>query len=419
MRAEQDPWIVLNLNQFRDQINPNPEYQRPPGRWSLKNEQLLIDSMLRGYDLPKFYLAESNDPNFDWEVVDGQQRIRSIWRYMDDEFPLADDCDEFDDWGDLSAKYYSQLSTISQKALGMYKLSIVVLKDTSRTELEDLFRRLQKGQRITPVEYRNALSGEIRDFAVDLGDNHRIFQLTKFKSTGWKWRDLVDHVLCLEMRGGQTDIKARNLQQMYEGRRFPRDRDVRKKVTQVLNYMSRIMKHDVAFMNVKWGFVDLYWLVSTLIDKYDLRGLESEFASFYTGFEGDRRKAIKTDPKALASGDYWEKRMFDYIEAFSQQGALKENIHKRHSVYREWFLAHLGFKSIELTIKDPKRSFDQTDREVIWYLAGGVCAKCGDQIAIEEMHADHIVPHARGGKTVLSNAQCLCADCNRRKSAQN
>jgi hypothetical protein len=229
MRAEQDPWIVLNLKQFRDQINPNPEYQRPPGRWSLKNEQLLIDSMLRGYDLPKFYLAESNDPNFDWEIVDGQQRIRAIWRYLDDEFPLADDCDEFDEWGDLSAKYYSQLSTTAQKALGMYKLSIVVLKDTSRTELEDLFRRLQKGQRITPVEYRNALSGEIRDFAVDLGDNHRIFRLTKFKSTGWKWRDLVDHILCLEMMGGPTDIKARNLQQMYELRKFPKDRDVRKK----------------------------------------------------------------------------------------------------------------------------------------------------------------------------------------------
>ena len=36
--------------------------------------------------------------------------------------------------------------------------------------------------------------------------------------------------------------------------------------------------------------------------------------------------------------------------------------------------------------------------------------------AIEEMQADHIMPWAKGGKTVAENCQMLCADCNRRKS---
>lgn len=419
MRAEQDPWIILNLNQFRERINPNPEYQRPSGRWSLKNEQLLIDSILRGYDLPKFYLAESNLSEFDWEIVDGQQRIRAIWKFLDDEYPLSDDAEEFDSWGDLSAKYYSQLPTETQKVLGMYKLSIVILKDANRTELEDLFRRLQKGQRITPVEYRNALSGEIRDFAVNLGDNHRVFRRTKFKSKGWKWRDLVDHVLYIEMTKGLADIKARNLQQMYEYRKFPTDKDVRVKVKRVLDYMLEIFKYDMPFMNIKWGFVDLYFLISALMERYDVKGLEQQFAEFFTNFEGDRRKAIKSDPKLLASGDYWERRMFDYIEAFNRQGGIKENITARHQVYKEWWFNYLGHKSIEITIKDSKRNFDNTDREVIWYLAGGTCAECKRKISLEEMHADHIVPHARGGKTILNNAQCLCAECNRRKGAKN
>lgn len=418
MRAEQDPWIILNLDQFRDRINPNPEYQRPPGRWSLANEQLLIDSILRGYDLPKFYLADSKEDGFDWEIVDGQQRIRAIWRFINDEYPLSDDCDEFDEWGDLSARYYSRLPIEAQKAFGMFKLSIVILKETSTTELEDLFRRLQKGKRITPVEYRNAISGEIRNFAVELGDKHRVFRATKFKSTGWKWRDLVDHVLCLEMAGGPTDIKAKNLQVMYEQRRFPRDKDVRGKVKRVLNYMAKVLKRNSPFMNIKWGFVDLYLLISVLIEKYDLSGLEEEFAEFYDNFEADRRQAIKGDIKSLASGNYWERVLFDYIQSFSKQGALKENIQRRHSVYMSWFLNHLGNKNIELTFKDPKRTFDDIDRSVIWYLAGGTCVSCGKKLQINEMHADHIVPHSRGGQTIITNGQCLCADCNNKKGAR-
>lgn len=36
----------------------------------------------------------------------------------------------------------------------------------------------------------------------------------------------------------------------------------------------------------------------------------------------------------------------------------------------------------------------------------------------EEMHADHIVPWSKGGKTVPDNCQMLCRDCNLKKGAQ-
>ncbi len=312
MRAIQEPWIVLNLEQFREQINPNPTYQRPPGRWTLSKEQLLIDSMLRGYDIPKIYLAQTTDPKFDWEIVDGQQRIRAIWRFLQGDFALPDDSEEFEQWGDLSTKKYNDLPTEVQKAFGMFKLSIVVLEDTSTSELEDLFRRLQQGVRITPVEYRNALSGEIRDFVIKLSE-HRVFRNTKFKSKGWKWRDLVDHVLCIELAGNPTDIKAKNLQVMYELRSFPRDKaGVKRKVKRVFDYMERVLSHQSTFMDIKWGFVDLYILISSLIDRYDLSGLTESFADFYYEFEGERRLAQKKDPKLLVGGSYKDRRMFDY-----------------------------------------------------------------------------------------------------------
>ena len=45
----------------------------------------------------------------------------------------------------------------------------------------------------------------------------------------------------------------------------------------------------------------------------------------------------------------------------------------------------------------------------------GTCPICHKHFAIEEMQADHIVPWSKGGHTVASNCQMLCADCNRRK----
>ena len=61
MRTEPESWFIHNLIEFREDLNANPEYQRPPDRWSKQNEQLLIDSILRGYDIPKLYFAEASD----------------------------------------------------------------------------------------------------------------------------------------------------------------------------------------------------------------------------------------------------------------------------------------------------------------------------------------------------------------------
>lgn len=44
------------------------------------------------------------------------------------------------------------------------------------------------------------------------------------------------------------------------------------------------------------------------------------------------------------------------------------------------------------------------------------CRFCGAKAPTVELEVDHIVPVSRGGKTVMSNLQTLCSDCNRGKS---
>lgn len=45
------------------------------------------------------------------------------------------------------------------------------------------------------------------------------------------------------------------------------------------------------------------------------------------------------------------------------------------------------------------------------------CGICGTKLlSIDECHFDHIIPYAKGGKSILSNCQILCIDCNLKKN---
>ncbi|MGM9819752.1 MAG: HNH endonuclease family protein [Candidatus Onthomorpha sp.] len=62
------------------------------------------------------------------------------------------------------------------------------------------------------------------------------------------------------------------------------------------------------------------------------------------------------------------------------------------------------------------RAFRDSDKRYAYENQLGICVKCGEHFAIEEMEADHILPWSKGGKTDKDNCQMLCKQCNRRKS---
>lgn len=48
-------------------------------------------------------------------------------------------------------------------------------------------------------------------------------------------------------------------------------------------------------------------------------------------------------------------------------------------------------------------------------LAKGICHYCGRPFPPEELTMDHVVPVARGGRSVKGNVVPCCKDCNNRK----
>jgi 5-methylcytosine-specific restriction endonuclease McrA len=63
-----------------------------------------------------------------------------------------------------------------------------------------------------------------------------------------------------------------------------------------------------------------------------------------------------------------------------------------------------------------KRLFSQRQRQILAWIAGGRCGNCGAPLAAN-FHADHIFPYSKGGATVTTNGQALCASCNLKKGS--
>ncbi|MCQ2330031.1 MAG: DUF262 domain-containing protein [Paludibacteraceae bacterium] len=62
------------------------------------------------------------------------------------------------------------------------------------------------------------------------------------------------------------------------------------------------------------------------------------------------------------------------------------------------------------------RTFDDNTKREVYERQNGICPMCGKHFDIEFMEADHITPWSKGGRTIASNCQMLCVECNRRKS---
>ena len=237
-----DDWFINSVRDRQERINPKPQYQRTPV-WNEAKKQLLIDSILRGYDLPKFYLCSSDFP-YEHEIVDGQQRLNAIWEFCKDEYPLGEVSKDIPDFGNLSGKKWSDLSSPAREQIGTFKLTIVIIKNASDLERRQLFLRLQEGVSLNPAEKRNAMPGNMRDFiADDLGDTHSVFPLTELSDARFEWHNLAAIVTCLEIAEGPTDVKAPSLRKMYDANQgFNVNGSTAKKVKQHLTYMERVLK---------------------------------------------------------------------------------------------------------------------------------------------------------------------------------
>jgi hypothetical protein len=357
------------------------------------------------------------DGDYEHEIVDGQQRLRAIWDFCENKFPLAESSNDIPEMPNIGGKVYKELSSSEQDKIGLFSLSLVEIRDVTETEIRELFLRLQEGKALNPAEKRNAMEGNMRDFIAEEICEHNVFSRVNINSPRFEFHDWAAHVACLELNGGPADLKAVDLKKMYENEvELNTKRPAAKKIKRVLNCLKKVLEDSPPEMSIKLGFTDLYLLISDTIEEYDVKDRHNDFCGFYIAFEQERRE-VDDPADLLEDGGPWARDLYDYIEAFQREGAKRDNIETRRSVYRKRFMNNFP----NIVPKDSQRLFNPDERLIIWRRAGMKCQSqaCGKFVELDEMHADHIVSHSAGGKTTIENGQCLCADCNLAKSDGN
>jgi hypothetical protein len=143
----------------------NPKYQRNP-IWSIGQKCFLIDSLISGAAIPQVFInikteGTARDRRTIYEVVDGQQRLRAILEFMNDEYPLiattAKSYPVSTVYKPHIGKHYSELPPNLQDAIWNYPLVVQEIRGWDDAEIRALFRRLNYVvERLSKQELRHS-----------------------------------------------------------------------------------------------------------------------------------------------------------------------------------------------------------------------------------------------------------------------
>ncbi len=274
------PALDFNLAKamsWRSAIADDPPYQRESSVWSLAKQRLFIDSLINGYDVPKIYLHDlrGKHPTKVYAVVDGKQRLSTIWRYMTDQFGLAPDFGiEPANLPDLpggvrhptAGDRFSDLDPAWQQVLRATHLAVVLIQNATEEDIEDLFSRLNNGEPLNAAEKRNAVAGDATRLVRQLARHELFASRVRFSNTRYQHHDAAARVLLIESAwiDGATsppDLRSGSLDRFVQnGRRLPlgRRRELADRAAGQLDRMCEVFEpHDPLLATQ--GVVPLYY----------------------------------------------------------------------------------------------------------------------------------------------------------------
>jgi len=346
-----------------------PEYQRNYIYADGKKDVAVINSLLKGYPLGLIYFNKTQDDRY--EVLDGQQRITSIGRYVTGKFPIMD--------GNDVPKYFHNLSDEVQKKL--LKTTLLIYEcEGEKDEIRDWFETINiQGVPLNKQELLNAIySGKFVTLAKKEFSNSHNTNIQKWSyyiKASVNRQEYLERALEWVSRGNieeymathENDENIDELKLYFEG---------------VISWISSIFKDTEKEMRgLNWG--ELYERYHN--NPYDPDEISKKIDELYADFHVTNKKGI-----------------FEYILGGYQDAKLlhvrffDENI--KRAVYE---------KQTEKAKNEGKSNCplcatqEDANNTRIWKLA--------------EMDADHVSAWSHGAESSIENCQMLCKTHNQVK----
>lgn len=355
---------------LRGKLTIQPEYQRNYiyADGGGKKEQAVIESLLSGYPLGLIYFNKVAADKF--EVLDGQQRITSVGRFVTDKFAIMDNA---------NPKIFTSLPADQQSKIRESKLLIYECEGTE-TEIKEWFKTINiAGVPLNEQELLNAVySGPFVTKAKEEFSNSQNANIQKWSSYirgSANRQDFLESALDWVSRGdiGSYMSAHRNDKNINELTRY---------FNSVIDWVSMV------FVDVLPEMKGLEW--GRLYEKYHGKSYDPTM--------------ISAEVKKLMADDY---------------------VTSRRGIFEYMLGDRTDTKLLDVRVFEPKtrRATYAKQTQVAKAKGNSNCPLCavGNNANksriydFDEMDADHVSAWSKGGGSAATNCEMLCSTHNRAK----
>jgi hypothetical protein len=353
---------VWSIYRMRDQIDMNPVYQRESDIWTPEKRQLLIDTIINGFDVPKIYMHKFTEPQpangtrYEFAVIDGKQRLSTMWSFIQGRFALPSDFSYVKDdslklagltYGDIARDFPDIKADFDS-----YKIDVVTI-ETNETELiEDMFSRLNEAMPLNAAEKRNARPGPLPAAVRSLAAKGLFSAKLPFSNRRYRHLDLAAKMLLLVSRDTIGDTKKAYIDRFFEKHANSSPHaiaDIVSKATAVADAMESVFIDKDPLLRSA-GMVILYFLV---FERAIAKNIQSSVTRpVLMEFEEQRRGNREKAEANLAEADYSLIEFDRYTQSPNDGIALRYRLGVMDRLVFEGRLGfdHLDFGNLELDI---------------------------------------------------------------------
>ncbi|WP_460814138.1 DUF262 domain-containing protein [Nocardioides korecus] len=319
-RLDDETGTIRGLWQMRDEIQLDPDYQRDSDIWDRARRQLLIDSILNGFDIPKLYFRSFvprvvvGDRAFRYAVIDGKQRLEAIWAFLDNKFTLGSAQSQVPELQDLTNRELDGLTfrrllqdfpDLAERVLD-FRLDVVTIETSDEEVIEDMFLRLNEASPLNAAEKRNAFGGPLPAVARALSTESYFSHNLPFPNRRFRYQEIATKFLYFEHRQGVASTKKPYLDRFAsEAGQLDDFGRLQAQVSLVLTKMHELFEKGDSLLRAA-GMSSVYYLFvrQALAEKF----IDSVDRAFFVQFESDREqnKQIAQDDEATADYDLLE-----------------------------------------------------------------------------------------------------------------
>jgi hypothetical protein len=255
-----------------------PDWQRTDV-WDKTRKQQLIDSILRGWKLPKFYFLRVSAEPEEFEVVDGQQRLMTVFEFFDNQLSLSADTTKR-----FGGPLYKDLKQQFSDAFDDFEIQFDEIEEVEERDLKEFFQRLQGGLPLTASEKLNSVHSKLRDFARSALAQHPFFKTkVPVADKRYAYFDIASKVAAVEIDGLNTGLRFDDLKDLYESQEnFSAKSATAKRLKETFDFLNRAFPAENALLKNRTIIQSFITLACRLV----ATGRASEYERQFVGFFG-------------------------------------------------------------------------------------------------------------------------------------